>query len=501
MSAPEEPTIGGIRGGTDIDRFSVFTTAEKWLIVGMIAYAAWFSTLSSFIYYPAIHLLSETLAVSVDKINLTVTTYMAVATIAPTLIGDTSDVIGRRPVYIVTLALYIAADIAIAMTQSYSALLGLRALQALAISGTISIAYGVVADVAPPAERGTFISAVSFVITIAPSLGPILGGALAYVAGWPWIFWFLAMAAGAGLTTIILFLPETSRNLVGNGSIRPPSHLQLPVPRIMSHWGKSSTHPPRARGVPNPLRSLTILARKDNAIIIFSCGLIYVVYTCINASLSLLFIDIYSLNQWQAGLVYLPFGLGGAVSTFISAPLLDNAYRKARAEQGLSTDKVKGDDLDSFSVEKARLRVIWAPMAATSASVVGFGWVLHYHVHMAVPLFFQFIAGFCMQLDFSVGFRTFRMLLYILGCSLAVRQIYNTLLVDKNHRTPAAAHASSNIVRCTLAAITVSFLQSLIDSIGIGWTFTFMAGLCFVATLLFVVDYLKGTLWRQKKLE
>lgn len=102
---------------------------------------------------------------------------MAVATIAPTLVGDAADVLGRRPVYMITLSLYIGANMAIVLTDKYSALVGLRILQALAISGmlltpilcstlmrsgTFSIAYGVITDVASPAERGSFVSAVSF---------------------------------------------------------------------------------------------------------------------------------------------------------------------------------------------------------------------------------------------------------------------------------------------------------------------------------------------------
>ena len=116
-------------------------------------------------------------SVSVNKINLTVTSYMAVATIAPTLVGDAADVLGRRPVYMIALSLYIGANMAIVLANKYSALLGLRVLQALAISGmllipipgsllkspgTFSIAYGVITDVASPAERGSFVSAVSF---------------------------------------------------------------------------------------------------------------------------------------------------------------------------------------------------------------------------------------------------------------------------------------------------------------------------------------------------
>lgn len=362
-----------------IDRYSLFTTAEKWCIIGMVAYAAWFSTLSSFIYFPALHLLSETFGVSVAKINLTITSYMAIATIAPTLVGDAADVGGRRLVYVITLSLYIGANIGIALSKSYHALLGLRVLQALAISGTFSIAYGVVNDIASPAERGSFVSAISFAITIAPSIGPILGGVLTYAADWTWIFWFLSIAAGIGLTTMIFLLPETSRNLVGNGSIRPAKYLRLPICGLMRHWNESDVTENHKWRTPNPFKSLKILARKDNIGIIIACGFLYTVYTCLNVSLSILFIDIYKLNQWQAGLIYLPFGIGGTVSTFFSGPLLDTAYRNARTARGLLTDKAVGDDLDNFPVEKARLGVIWIPMLLTAASILTFGWVLHFH--------------------------------------------------------------------------------------------------------------------------
>ena len=173
--------------------------------------------------------------------------------------------------------------------------------------------------------------------------------------------------------------PETSRNIVGNGSLRPSKYLRLPIRIIMCHWKDSDVVADHQWRMPNPLKSLTILARRDNAVVIIACGILYTIYTCINTSLSVLFIDIYKLNQWQAGLIYLPFGIGGTVSTFFSGPLLNNAYRSARTKQGLPTDTAVGDDLDNFSVEKARLGVIWTPMLATTGSVVAFGWVLHYH--------------------------------------------------------------------------------------------------------------------------
>ncbi len=60
---------------------------------------------------------------------------MAVATIAPTLVGDAAEVLGRRLRYGLVLSLYTGVNIAIVLADSYTALLGLMVAQALAITG------------------------------------------------------------------------------------------------------------------------------------------------------------------------------------------------------------------------------------------------------------------------------------------------------------------------------------------------------------------------------
>ncbi|KAL4404465.1 hypothetical protein CABS03_14260 [Colletotrichum abscissum] len=398
------------------------------------------------------------------------------------MFGDFADVLGRRPVYLMTLSLYFVANVSIALSKTYSALIGLRALQALAISGTNAFVYGVIADIASPAERGSFVSVVSFSVTIGPSVGPIIGGLLTYAAGWPWIFWFLCIAAGLCLVLVIFLLPETCRQVVGSGLTPPPRYSRLPYQGFMHHWKGTNDQQSRQSKTrtPNPLKSITILFRRDNTVVIFAAGLLYLVYTCVCTSLSVLFIEVYSLNQWQTSLIYLPFGVGSIVSTLISGPMLDTFYRNARTRQGLPTDKIAGDDLGNFPIEKARLSVMWTPLAITILALVAYGWVVHYRRHIALPLVLQFILGMSLQFVFS---------------------IYNTLLTDKNHNAAAAAQASSNLIRCTLATIAVAFLQKMLDIMGAGWTYTLLSALGLMAMVLFCIDYRMGTKWRQAALE
>jgi len=78
------------------------------------------------------------LHVSIELINLSITTYMIVSGIAPAIIGNLSDTVGRRPIYLGTMFIYLAANIGLALQDSYPALLILRMLQSLGSSG---IAY------------------------------------------------------------------------------------------------------------------------------------------------------------------------------------------------------------------------------------------------------------------------------------------------------------------------------------------------------------------------
>ena len=117
------------------ERYSAFSIWQKRYIVGIVALAGWFSTLSSFIYYPAITPIARDLQSSIARINLTITSYMVISAIAPAITGDAADLYGRRPLYLVTIGMYLLANIGIAVQSSFVGLLLLRMLQSAGISG------------------------------------------------------------------------------------------------------------------------------------------------------------------------------------------------------------------------------------------------------------------------------------------------------------------------------------------------------------------------------
>ena len=300
-------------------------TSKRWIVL-IVAFAGMFSPLSSFIYYPAINALASGLQTTVEAINLSITSYMIVSGILPSILGNAADQIGRRPVYIVAFVVYLIANVGLAVQSSFPALLVLRMIQSAGSSGTIALGYGVIADIAPPSERGLYVGIVLCGPNVAPSLGPVLGGVLADRIGWRWIFWFLCIMGAICLLIICLFLPETARSVVGNGNL---SATGINQDLISKFRGRHSREASPTRLLPkkrfkmfNPIACLGIILYKDNATIFLANGIFYMIYCCIQASLSSSFIAIYDYREIQAGLIYLPFGFGCLLASYAAGTSL-----------------------------------------------------------------------------------------------------------------------------------------------------------------------------------
>jgi MFS family permease len=115
--------------------YSILTKRQNILVLCLASFAATFSPLSSFIFFPAINDLSQALHVSVGRVNLTITSYMIVAGIAPAILGELADKIGRRIVYLFMMSVYCIANIGLALQSNWTALFLLRMLQSAGSAG------------------------------------------------------------------------------------------------------------------------------------------------------------------------------------------------------------------------------------------------------------------------------------------------------------------------------------------------------------------------------
>ena len=459
--------------------YSSFSPLQKSLIVYAASVSATFSGLSSFIYYPAITAIAKALNKSVGAINLTITSYLVVAGIAPSALGDLADRVGRRPISIIALTIYLGANVGLALQNGYTALVVLRCLQSAGASSTIAIAYGIIADVSIPAERGTYTGILMGFTNAAPSLGPIIGGVLAQRLSWHWIFWLLAILGGTHLLALTLFLPETSRKHVGDGSHEPVGWMSRSI--CSQVLQRSSPNGPR-RGactpffLPNPFSCLIALFDRSNFIVLLVGGLGYTVFGCLAASLSAQMMDLYALNYLTGGLLYLPSGVGGIFAAYMTGRLLNRDYRAVALKHGFPV--TKSNDIAAFPIEEARLRWVFLFLTLTAGATIGYGWTLEKRTHMALPLVMQFVTG---------------------STSVATFAVCGTLLTDLNPERSATVQASYNLVRCVLSGVGVGLLQVVINGIGIGWCFTIYATFGASGIPLFLILRSKGPTWRESQ--
>lgn len=299
--------------------YTAFRPWTKRLLTLLVGVAGLFSPLSANIYFPSLLVLSESLDVSLNLINLTITSYIIVQAIAPTLFGDLADTFGRRPIYLLTFSIYVFANLGLALQDSYAALLVLRMVQSLGCSATIAIGYGVVFDVAVPAERGRMLGLSMIAANLGTCLGPLFGGLLARNVGWRWSFWLLMILGGVFLAILVLMLPETGGSVVGNGNIEAPwwdrpllANLFCWTERQDEHSQDSSNPGKKKPAVPNPLRSLQIVFHRDVGLVLWMSAINYTVYYVVQASLPLILEEIYGFDEQQVGLSYLSIG-GGVV--------------------------------------------------------------------------------------------------------------------------------------------------------------------------------------------
>ena len=466
-----EPTASS--PGTDVT-FSSFTPVQKYGLAYAASISATFSGLSSFIYYPAITALSRSLHTSIEAVNLTITAYLVVAGIAPSILGDLADRIGRRPISLVALTMYFGANLGLALQDSYTALVVLRCVQSAGASSTIALAYGIIADISTPAERGSYMGILMGFTNAAPSIGPILGGVLAEKLSWHWIFWLLSILGGTHLLALLIFLPETSRKLVGDGSVLPARLISRSIYSLITSRKPLTEQTPPPFSLPNPLSCLSTLFNKSNFVVLVVGGLQYTIFGCLAASLSTQMIHLYSLNYLTAGLLYLPSGIGGIVAAYLNGRLLNYDYRVTACKYRLPVSKTS-DNLARFPIERARLRSVFPFLVLSTIATAGYGWTLQAKTSITAPLVMQFITG---------------------STQVAVFSVCGTLLTDLNPGRSATVQASYNLVRCALSAAGVGALQAVIDGVGVGWCFTIYAIIGAFSVPLFLVLRRYGEIWR-----
>lgn len=159
----------------------------------------------------------------------------------------------------------------------------------------MALGAGIVVDIVTSGERGNYMGLVLVQLgpMVGPAISPVLGGILSQFLGWRAIFWFLTILAAIYLILAGASLPETARNVVGDGSIPPQGWIMsllnymatrkasenIALSRSPSHQAarvaQSELTAKRKLRWPNPLKTIHIILEKDVGVVLLFCGLLF----------------------------------------------------------------------------------------------------------------------------------------------------------------------------------------------------------------------------------
>ncbi len=124
---------------------------------------------------------------------------------------------------------------------------------------------------------------------------------------------------------MFLFLPETCRRLVGNGSRRTSCVNNAFIPILRPERDSSLiVQQEKQKDVlklPNPLSVLVLLKDRATLAAVLCYGIYYTVHCCLQASTSTLFVTVYHLSGLPAGLIYIPFGVACSIASIVAGTL------------------------------------------------------------------------------------------------------------------------------------------------------------------------------------
>ncbi len=135
------------------------------------------------------------------------TAYLLTSTITVPIYGKLSDIWGRKWFFMGGIVLFLIGSVLSGAAQDVTQLIIYRALQGLGAGAMMPIAFAIIGDLFPPAERGKWQGLFSGVFGLASIVGPALGGWITDSFSWRWIFYINLPLGAVALTVLFLTLP------------------------------------------------------------------------------------------------------------------------------------------------------------------------------------------------------------------------------------------------------------------------------------------------------
>ncbi len=195
-------------------------TLSRGPLIALLASLVAVGMVATNIYVPSLPALTRDLGTTPQMVQLTLTVYFAAVALTQLAYGPISDRIGRRPVVLAGIGLYIVASLGCMLAPSIEVLIGARVLQAMGACAGPVMARAIIRDVFEREESARVMATIGLVLAISPAVAPVLGSHLQVWFGWRSVFAAVAAFGTVVMIVMLRFLGETRPP-----GLAPPSSL------------------------------------------------------------------------------------------------------------------------------------------------------------------------------------------------------------------------------------------------------------------------------------
>jgi EmrB/QacA subfamily drug resistance transporter len=132
------------------------------------------------------------------------TAYILATTIVMPVYGKFGDVLGRRRLFLLAIAIFTLASVGCAFASDFWMFVAFRSVQGLGGGGLMILSQAIIADIVPAKERGKYLGPLGAVFGLSAVAGPLLGGFFVDHLTWQWAF-YINIPVGIAAFVIGLF--------------------------------------------------------------------------------------------------------------------------------------------------------------------------------------------------------------------------------------------------------------------------------------------------------
>ncbi|MGC0210529.1 MDR family MFS transporter [Streptomyces levis] len=141
------------------------------------------------------------------------TAYIIAASVTTPVYGKLGDLFGRKKIFLIAVALFLAGSALSGAAQSMDQLILFRTVQGIGAGGLFVSVLAIIGELFNPREAARYFNLFGIVFALAALAGPAVGGALTDLLSWHWVF-LINLPVGVVILVLVstcLHLPRADR--------------------------------------------------------------------------------------------------------------------------------------------------------------------------------------------------------------------------------------------------------------------------------------------------